>query len=178
MEEIFELNRVVGSYRVIRVLGSGGMGVVYEAEHLELKVRRALKVFAVGGEHDALHRKRFLSEGKMLAALDHARVVRVHEFDVDAVSGRPYFVMDLVLSPDGRPRTLEDERIAGVEESRAAALFRDLCEDQPTGRRGKWDEVRLGGIGETDCAIGARILRLSARGGAFLDLGRRVCACA
>ena len=128
MEEIFELNRVVGSYRVIRVLGSGGMGVVYEAEHLELKVRRALKVFAVGGEHAALHRKRFLSEGKMLAALDHARVVRVHEFDVDAVSGRPYFVMDLVLSPDGRPRTLEDERIAGVEESRAAALFRDLCE--------------------------------------------------
>ena len=94
MEEIFELNRVVGSYRVIRVLGSGGMGVVYEAEHLELKVRRALKVFAVGGEHAALHRKRFLSEGKMLAALDHARVVRVHEFDVDAVSGRPYFVMD------------------------------------------------------------------------------------
>ena len=125
MEEIFELNRVVGSYRVIRVLGSGGMGVVYEAEHLELKVRRALKVFAVGGEHAALHRKRFLSEGKMLAALDHARVVRVHEFDVDAVSGRPYFVMDLVLSPDGRPRTLEDERIAGVEESRAAALHID-----------------------------------------------------
>ena len=50
--------------------------------------------------------------------------------------------------------------------------------DQPTGRRGKWDEVRLGGIGETDCAIGARILRLSARGGAFLDLGRRVGDCA
>ena len=49
---------------------------------------------------------------------------------------------------------------------------------QPTGRRGKWDEVRLGGIGETDCAIGARILRLSVRGVAFLDLGRRVCACA
>ena len=50
--------------------------------------------------------------------------------------------------------------------------------DQPTGRRGKWDEVRLGGIGETDSAIGARILRLSVRGGAFLDLGRRVGACA
>ena len=51
-------------------------------------------------------------------------------------------------------------------------------EHQPTGRRGKWDEVRLGGIGETDCAIGARILHLSVRGGAFLDLGRRVCDCA
>ena len=60
----------------------------------------------------------------------------------------------------------------------AKGVSLDRLEDQPTGRRGKWDEVRLGGIGETDCAIGARILRLSARGGAFLDLGRRVCACA
>ena len=128
MDDRFEFGRTIGAYRIVRPLGSGGMGAVYEVEHLKLKTHRALKVFAVEGENVELHRKRFLSEGKMLAALDHPRVVRVHEFDVDAESGRPYFVMDLVLSPDGTPRTLADAGSEETDELRAAALFRDVCE--------------------------------------------------
>ena len=129
MDDRFEFGRTIGAYRIVRPLGSGGMGAVYEVEHLQLRTHRALKVFAVEGENVELHRKRFLSEGKMLAALDHPRVVHVHEFDVDAESGRPYFVMDLVLSPDGTPRTLADAAGSEVaDEKRAAALFRDVCE--------------------------------------------------
>ena len=128
MDGVFETGLIVGMYRVVRPLGGGGMGVVYEVEHLKLRTHRALKVFAIGGEHVELHRKRFLSEGKMLAALDHPRIVRVHEFDVDAASGRPYFVMDLVLSPDGTPRTLAEECGVTGGEARAVALFRDICE--------------------------------------------------
>lgn len=126
--EIFKIGREVGAYRIVRVLGSGGMGVVYEVEHLRLKVRRALKVIAVGTENAALHRERFLAEGKVLSALDHPRVVRVHEFDLDEASGLPYFVMDLVLSSNGSPRTLEDERRAGITEERVKGVLNDLTE--------------------------------------------------
>lgn len=128
MNQIFEIGQIVGSYRIIHPLGSGGMGVVYEVEHVKLKTRRALKVFAAENENAELHRKRFLIEGKMLSALDHPRVVRVHEFEIDPGSSLPYFVMDLVLSPDGTPRTLEDERRAGVDEEKSAKWFSDVCE--------------------------------------------------
>lgn len=128
MKRIFEIGQTVGSYRIIRTLGSGGMGVVYEVEHQKLKIRRALKVFAAESANVELHRKRFLIEGKMLSALDHPRVVRVHEFEVDSRTSLPYFVMDLVLASDGTPRTLEDERRDGVDEQRAAKWFKDVCE--------------------------------------------------
>lgn len=128
MKQIFEVGQIVGSYRIVRTLGSGGMGVVYEVEHQKLKVRRALKVFAAENANVELHRKRFLIEGKMLSALDHPRVVRVHEFEVDSRTSLPYFVMDLVLAADGTPRTLEDERRAGADEQRAAKWFKDVCE--------------------------------------------------
>lgn len=128
MNEIFEIGQEVGNYRVIRVLGSGGMGVVYEVEHTKLKIRRALKVFAVDSENIDLHRARFLSEGKILSALDHPRIVRVHEFEVDEKTHLPYFVMDIVLSASGMPRTLEDERREGITEERVKELVEELSE--------------------------------------------------
>ena len=91
------------------------------------------------------------------------------DLNTKAYSSVPAVYVDPSRLPAG-------ETVASVRQDPLSVA--QLAFDQPTGRRGKWDEVRLGGIGETDCAIGARILRLSARGGAFLDLGRRVCACA
>ena len=116
-----------GIYRVVRLLGRGGMGEVYEVEHPQLGVHYALKAFA-REEADAL-RTRFLAEGRLLARLDHPRLVRVHDLAVDAATGRPYFVMDLVLGAEGRPESLEDARRAGsVTEERAAAWLADLCD--------------------------------------------------
>ena len=116
----------LGPYRPIRLLGRGGMGAVYEAEHVQLGVRRALKVFRPGG--DAALRRRFLAEGRLLARLDHPRLVRVHDLGVDAETDRAWFAMDLVLDAEGRPRTLEDVRRAGeVSEADAAVWFDDLC---------------------------------------------------
>jgi serine/threonine protein kinase len=72
---------------------------------------------------------RFLAEGRLLARLDHPRLVRVHDLAVDAATGRPYFVMDLVLGAEGRPESLEDARRAGtVTEEQAAAWLADLCD--------------------------------------------------
>ena len=119
----------IGPYRVVRLLGQGGMGAVYEVEHRDLGVRYALKVFTCERSTNAFLRKRFLTEGKLLARLNHPRIVRVFDLAVDSAQGVPYFVMNLVLAPDGRPRTLEDLRKTGsVTEEQAAVWYADLAE--------------------------------------------------
>ena len=118
----------IGAYRIIRQLGAGGMGQVYEAEHVALGARRALKVFSTESEHSEFLRKRFVAEGRILADLKHPRIVRVYDLVVDEDSGMAYFEMDLVLSPNGQPRTLADEQRDGVDEGKVAGWFKDICE--------------------------------------------------
>ena len=95
------------NYKVIRRIGVGAMGNVYEVEHNELGVRYALKSFKLkDGESDFL-RSRFLAEGRALARIHHPNIARV--FDLGVLSdGTAYFVMDLILDSDGEPRTLAD----------------------------------------------------------------------
>lgn len=118
----------LGAYRIVRLLGGGGMGRVYEAEHVALGVPRALKVFSDVSSHTEFLRSRFFVEGRTLANLNHPRIVRVHDLAVDKATNLTYFAMDLVLSPDGTPRTLEDARLSGVDEEQVAGWFADICE--------------------------------------------------
>ena len=70
------LGRVVdGRYRVLRSLGDGGMGSVYEAEHLELEKRVALKVIRAELVADDEIRARFLREAKATAKIEHPHVI-------------------------------------------------------------------------------------------------------
>ena len=97
----------IGGYDVVRLVGKGGMGAVYEVEHRALGVRYALKTFAVDHGDVAFLRERFLAEGRALARLRHPNMARV--FDLGVMDdGTAYFVMDLVLAPDGDVRTLAD----------------------------------------------------------------------
>lgn len=98
----------VGSYRVLRPLGQGGMGTVFEVEHERLGVHFALKAFTLADGDRAFFRKRFFAEGRILARLDDPHVVRVVDLDVEPQSDTPYFVMDLVQGPDGTPQTLAE----------------------------------------------------------------------
>ena len=119
----------IGSYRICRRLGEGAMGTVFEAEHEVLGVRRALKLFRMDGRNAEFLRKRFLAEGKLLARLDHPRLVRVHDMAFDEASGAPYFTMDLIVGPDGVPMTLADvQRTGGISEERLAGWYADLRE--------------------------------------------------
>jgi len=120
--------QVLGSFRIVRPLGAGGMGTVYEAEHLRLPVRRALKVFSSESVHVALLRKRFLVEGKLLSSMQHPRIVRVYDLIVDDETGLAYFEMDLVCSPDGEPQTLAQAHERGVGEDEIKTWFEDVCE--------------------------------------------------
>jgi len=104
------------------------MGEVYEVRAVDGAVF-ALKVFANKGEHADFLKKRFLAEGRLLARLNHPRLVKVHRLSVDEASGRPYFTMDLVLGPAGVPQTLEDvRRERSCDEACVAAIYSDLRE--------------------------------------------------
>src|SRR5579863_24028 len=90
-----------GAYKIVRVLGEGGMGTVYLAEQRE-PIRRlvALKVIKLGMSTREVM-ARFDSERQALALMDHPHIARV--FDAGASDrGRPYFVMEYV---DGVPIT-------------------------------------------------------------------------
>ena len=97
----------VGSYRIVRRIGVGGMGEVYEVEHSALGTRYALKTFVLENGDAAFLRERFLAEGRALARIEHPNVARVFDLGV-MPDGTAYFVMDLVLDAKGEPRTLAD----------------------------------------------------------------------
>ena len=122
--------RQIGPYRFVRLLGKGAMGAVYEVVHEHLGVHRALKLFRTDGRNADFLRKRFLAEGKLLARLDHPRLVRVHDLSFDEADGTPYFTMDLVTSPSGQPLNLADAQDAkgGTSEERLAGWYGDMCE--------------------------------------------------
>jgi len=123
----FAPGQEIGAYRIIRLLGQGGMGAVYEVEHAQLGVHYALKTFTFEGGHGKLLKNKFLAEGKVLARLRHPHLVRVFDLNFDEATGTPYFVMDLVLSEDGAPRTLADIKTAELDEERALQWFSELA---------------------------------------------------
>ena len=85
----------IGPYRIIRILGQGGMGLVYEAEQLEpLRRAVALKVIRHGMDtRDVL--ARFDSERQALAVMDHPNTAKALDAGTTE-AGLPYFVMELV----------------------------------------------------------------------------------
>ena len=124
-----EIVKSIGGYRVVRLLGKGGMAEVYEVEHPTLGIRRAMKVFRADGERAALLRSRFLAEGRLLARLDHPRLVKVYDCDVDAVSGAPYITMDLVVGADGEPHTLSSlHKDRKTTEAQLLEWYKDLVD--------------------------------------------------
>ena len=85
----------IGCYKLLRVLGEGGMGMVYLAEQEQLIRRRvALKIIKPGMDSKRVV-ARFEAERQALALLDHANIA--HVYDAGATdAGRPYFVMEYV----------------------------------------------------------------------------------
>ena len=117
----------IGNYRIIRTLGQGGMGTVYEVEHLELGTHYALKTFTFEKGHEASHalEKKFLEEGKLLARLKHPNLT--HVFDLGFEGEMPYFVMDLVTYSDGGTYTAEDVDLADIDEEIVYGWFVELA---------------------------------------------------
>src|ERR1043166_9695215 len=77
-EQPDELGRL-GPYRILRVLGAGGMGVVYEAEEPALERRVAVKVLLPALAASASSRQRFLREARTAAKVEHDRIVPIFQ---------------------------------------------------------------------------------------------------
>jgi hypothetical protein len=125
-----------GPYRIGAFLGGGGMGQVYEAEHLESGRRIALKVLA--RTLDSVERERFLREGRLAASVSHPNTVYV--FETEEIQGVPVIIMELVSGGTLKdrvttmgplaPRTAVDvilQVIAGLDAAhRLGILHRDV----------------------------------------------------
>jgi serine/threonine protein kinase len=84
----------LGDFRILREIGRGGMGVVYEAEQMSLGRRMALKVLPFAAMLDKQQLKRFKNEARAAATLDHPNIVAVHS--VGEERGVHYYAMQLV----------------------------------------------------------------------------------
>ena len=108
-------------YRIVREIGSGGMGVVYLAEQKSLGRNIAVKVLRPGEVAFGPLVQRFMDEAKHLAKLRHPNIVPIHE--VGEATGEPYFTMDFV---DGC--SLADLLKEGpLSPSRTLALFKQMA---------------------------------------------------
>jgi serine/threonine protein kinase len=101
-----------GPYRIERLLGRGGMGEVYEAEHLEHGRRIALKVLS-SWLSDAIDRERFLQEGQLAAAVNHPHVVYI--YGSEDIAGMPAIAMELLPSGTLKERVEKEGPLAPAE---------------------------------------------------------------
>ncbi len=88
----------IGRYRLIREIGAGGMGIVYEAEQESPKRRVALKVMRARGGSAGQRSTRFIREGQIQAGLVHPCIAQIYETGIETVEGRPthFMVMELI----------------------------------------------------------------------------------
>src|SRR5215216_11642 len=92
------LGRVVAGYRIEERIGRGGMGVVYRAEHLNLRRRAAIKIIAPDLAEASGFRERFNREARIAAALQHPNIVTV--YDAGEEDGLLYLAMQYIEGND------------------------------------------------------------------------------
>ena len=114
-----------GRYRLIKILGTGGMATVYKAFDDRLEIFRAIKVLAPALANRASIRKRFESEARTMAKIHHRNIVTVHDVGVDQSHHgiRPFIVMEMVSGGS----LLDHIRTHGpMPPKQAATVTRDL----------------------------------------------------
>ena len=118
----------IGKYRIVGMLGQGGMGVVWEAEQDQPRRRVALKVMRRDHVVDQLHIRMFHREAETLARLKHPNIAAIYESG-HTDDGHDYFAMELVRGATldewlaTRPRTIDQ-----AELELRLRLFSTICE--------------------------------------------------
>jgi serine/threonine protein kinase len=115
----------IGDYRIERLLGRGGMSVVYLSEHVRLKRKAALKLLSPELAEDPTFRARFVSEWERLAQLDHPNIIPV--FEAGEADGLLYIAMRYVRTTDlkgliEQEGHLDPERAVRIIAQTASAL--------------------------------------------------------
>jgi tRNA A-37 threonylcarbamoyl transferase component Bud32/CheY-like chemotaxis protein len=103
------LGTVIAGYRIEERIGRGGMGVVYRAEHLNLRRRAAIKIIAPDLAESEGFRERFTREARIAAALQHPNIVTV--YDAGEVDGLLYLAMQYIEGEDLAAMLRRDGRL-------------------------------------------------------------------
>ncbi len=111
----------IGDYRLLEVIGRGGMGVVFRAQQISLNRDVAVKMIQENRPLSPENRQRFFSEAEANARLDHPGIVPLYE--VNEYQGHPYFSMQLI-----RGETLADRLRQGpLPQREAARMMVEVC---------------------------------------------------
>jgi serine/threonine protein kinase len=114
-----------GKYRLESLIGRGGMGSVWRAEHLELRAPVAVKLL----ESDGMARteeaiRRFHREARAAAAIRSAHVVQILDHSVDQATGWPFIVMELL---EGESLAQRISRVTRISPAEAARIFTQVA---------------------------------------------------
>src|SRR5207249_2498530 len=124
----------LGDYRILREIGRGGMGVVYEAQQMSLGRRVALKMLPFASALDARQLQRFHNEAQAAAHLHHQNIVPVYA--VGCERGVHYYAMQFIEGRTLKALVVELRQLAGLEpgeERGANGQSRRAGEPEPTG---------------------------------------------
>lgn len=113
---------IAGRYRIIALLGKGGMGEVYRVDDLTLGQAVALKFLPDQAAHDEGLLERFRNEVRIARRVSHPNVCRV--YDVGEVDGQTFFTMEYV---DGEDLASLLRRIGRLPQDKAVEMARQLC---------------------------------------------------
>ncbi|MBV8611079.1 MAG: protein kinase, partial [Singulisphaera sp.] len=145
-----ESGRRIAGYRIVRELGRGGMGTVYEAVHVGLDRPVALKVLGHHAAPDSRGRRRFLNEARTAARLHHTHIVPV--YDVGQVGGLCYYAMQRIEGSglDRVLRSLRRDRTTAAGPSQGGSTAnrsspREAAPAKPGDQTVTWGDLGEGG---------------------------------
>ena len=115
---------MVGKYRIIEILGRGGMGVVYKAKHELMGRMVAIKMLLPTLVSDDVQVARFQREARAASRMNHPNIIGLHDFGVTE-DGLPYIVMDFL---EGRSLADVIKEFGQVGISRTVHIFVQICD--------------------------------------------------
>jgi serine/threonine-protein kinase len=114
---------VAGKYEVLRLIGRGGMGAVWEGRHSSLGTRVAIKFIDAEYADSREARSRFDTEARAAAALESKHAIHIFDHGVTD-DGRPYMVMELLV---GEPLDTRIERLGSISLQETARILAQVC---------------------------------------------------
>lgn len=117
------MEKMIGPYNIVRLIGSGGMGSVYEAFHPQIERRAAIKMLSKEFQQDAEFVQRFFNEARAVNIINHPSVVTVYDFGT-STDGSPYIVMEYLQGETLRQLMNKSGR---MDPTRAMKTFRQIA---------------------------------------------------